>query len=62
MLQRRIELLCALPMDKLDRLRLEKVVRDIGLDRNQARLLRTVEDQKENDRVKRASNEIEVQE
>ncbi len=30
MIQRRIELLCALPFDKLDRLRLEALTRDIG--------------------------------
>jgi arsenate reductase len=29
-LQRRIELFCALPFDKLDRLRLEKLTQDIG--------------------------------
>lgn len=29
-LQRRIELFCSLPFDKLDRLRLEKLTRDIG--------------------------------
>lgn len=29
-LQRRIELFCSLPLDKLDRLRLEKMTRDIG--------------------------------
>lgn len=29
-LQRRIELFCALPMDKLDRLKLEQLTRDIG--------------------------------
>ncbi|HKX26216.1 MAG TPA: arsenate reductase ArsC [Blastocatellia bacterium] len=36
MLQRRIELFCALPMDKLDRLKLEKMVRDIGQHRDQS--------------------------
>src|SRR5262245_58930698 len=30
LLQRRIELFCALPFDKLDRMRLEKLTRDIG--------------------------------
>jgi arsenate reductase len=30
-LQRRIELFCSLPFDKLDRLKLEKLTRDIGL-------------------------------
>ena len=30
LLQRRIELFCALPFDKLDRLRLEKLTKDIG--------------------------------
>jgi hypothetical protein len=30
LIQRRIELLCALPFDKIDRLRLEKLTRDIG--------------------------------
>jgi arsenate reductase len=30
LLQRRIEVFCALPFDKLDRLRLEKLTRDIG--------------------------------
>jgi arsenate reductase len=30
LLQRRIELFCSLPIDKLDRLRLEKLTRDIG--------------------------------
>jgi arsenate reductase len=30
LLQRRIELFCALPFDKLDRLRLEKLTREIG--------------------------------
>lgn len=30
MIQRRIELLCALPFDKLDRLKLESLTRDIG--------------------------------
>jgi len=29
-IQRRIELFCSLPFDKLDRLRLEKLTRDIG--------------------------------
>jgi len=29
-LQRRIELFCSLPFEKLDRLRLEKLTRDIG--------------------------------
>ena len=29
-LQRRIELFCALPIDKLDRLKLEQLTRDIG--------------------------------
>jgi arsenate reductase len=29
-LQRRIDLFCALPMEKLDRLKLEKLTRDIG--------------------------------
>jgi hypothetical protein len=30
LLQRRIELFCALPFDKLDRLKLEQLTRDIG--------------------------------